>query len=374
MKNILIIHPALAPYMIDQFNVISQLYNLEVAFLFRNPWYDKFDQSKLLPLLKFKYSFLLKGPHYKERVFRFKMLNLIRKVDPDIIIGYEYSFTTQYLILLKSLGLIHQKIGSIIDDSLDICYHVQTNIRFLARHLSVKRLDYLIVQSSEVSKFYQNTFNIEDKRIIVSPILQEPERLRNNRDELEKIGNDYLIKYHLKNKKVLLFVGRLVPVKAVTKFIDNIKTILQDHEDLVLVIIGDGEERKNIEALVKEFKLETKVLMPGRYEGSELYAWYLCASGLTLPSTYEPFGAVVNESLIFGTKVFCSKHAGASILIHSDLGLIFDPLDKNETIDKIKIFLNLIDTVTEVNIDRKPCLMPDYKKKLVTEWEKISQY
>jgi len=374
MKNILIIHPALAPYMIDQFNVISQLYNLEVAFLFRNPWYDKFDQSKLLPLLKFKYSFLLKGPHYKERVFRFKMLNLIRKVDPDIIIGYEYSFTTQYLILLKSLGLIHQKIGSIIDDSLDICYHVQTNIRFLARHLSVKRLDYLIVQSSEVSKFYQNTFNIEDKRIIVSPILQEPERLRNNRDELEKIGNDYLIKYHLKNKKVLLFVGRLVPVKAVTKFIDNIKTILQDHEDLVLVIIGDGEERKNIEALVKEFKLETKVLMPGRYEGSELYAWYLCASGLTLPSTYEPFGAVVNESLIFGTKVFCSKHAGASILIHSDIGLIFEPLDKNETIDKIKIFLNLIDTVTEVNIDRKPCLMPDYKKKLVTEWEKISQY
>jgi len=374
MKNILIIHPALAPYMIDQFNVISQLYNLEVAFLFRNPWYDKFDQSKLLPLLKFKYSFLLKGPHYKERVFRFKMLNLIRKVDPDIIIGYEYSFTTQYLILLKSLGLIHQKIGSIIDDSLDICYHVQTNIRFLARHLSVKRLDYLIVQSSEVSKFYQNTFNIEDKRIIVSPILQEPERLRNNRDELEKIGNDYLIKYHLKNKKVLLFVGRLVPVKAVTKFIDSIKTILEEQEDLVLVVVGDGEERKNIEALVKEFKLETKVLMPGRYEGSELYAWYLCASGLTLPSTYEPFGAVVNESLIFGTKVFCSKHAGASILIHSDLGLIFDPLDKNETIDKIKIFLNLIDTVTEVNIDRKPCLMSDYKKKLVTEWEKISQY
>ena len=374
MKSILIIHPALAPYMIDQFNVISQLYNLEVAFLFRNPWYDKFDQSKLLPLLKFKYSFLLKGPHYKERVFRFKMLNLIRKVDPDIIIGYEYSFTTQYLILLKSLGLIHQKIGSIIDDSLDICYHVQTNIRFLARHLSVKRLDYLIVQSSEVSKFYQNTFNIEDKRIIVSPILQEPERLRNNRDELEKIGNDYLIKYHLKNKKVLLFVGRLVPVKAVTKFIDSIKTILEEQEDLVLVVVGDGEERKNIEALVKEFKLETKVLMPGRYEGSELYAWYLCASGLTLPSTYEPFGAVVNESLIFGTKVFCSKHAGASILIHSDLGLIFDPLDKNETIDKIKIFLNLIDTVTEVNIDRKPCLMSDYKKKLVTEWEKISQY
>ena len=373
MKNILIIHPALAPYMIDQFNVISQLYNLEVVFLFRNPWYDKFDQSKLLPLLNFKYSFLLKGPHYKERVFRFNILNLIRKIKPDIIIGYEYSFTTQYLILLKSLGLIHQKIGSIIDDSLDICYHVQTNVRFLARRLSVKRLDYLIVQSSEVSKFYQNTFNLNENRIIVSPILQEPERLRNNRQELERIGNEYMMKYHLKGKKVLLFVGRLVPVKAVTKFIESIKIILEEQEDLVFVVIGDGEERKNIENLVKALKLETKVLMPGRYEGSELYAWYLCASGLTLPSTYEPFGTVVNESLIFGTKVFCSKHAGASILIQSDTGIIFEPLDVNETIDKIKIFLNLIDKVNEIDIDRKPCLMSDCQKKIETEWKKISQ-
>ena len=372
MKNILIIHPALAPYMIDQFNVISQLYNLEVAFLFRNPWYDKFDQSKLLPLLKFKYTFLLKGPHYKERVFRYNILKLIRKSDPDIIIGYEYSFTTQYLIFLKSLGLIHQKIGSIIDDSLDICYHVQTKIRFLARCFSVKRLDYLIVQSNEVSKFYKNAFNIEDDRIIVSPILQEPERLRNNREKLERIGNEYMIKYQLKGKKVLLFVGRLVPVKGVTRFIESIKTILQDQDDLVLVVVGEGEERKNIEDLVKDLKLESKVLLPGRYEGSELYAWYLCASGLTLPSTYEPFGAVVNESLIFGTKVFCSKHAGASILIHSDTGMLFEPLDKNETIDKIKIFLNLIDKVTEIDIDNKPCLMLNYKKKFITEWNKIS--
>jgi glycosyltransferase involved in cell wall biosynthesis len=322
--------------------------------------------------LKFKYSFLLKGPHYKERVFRFKILSLIRRTNPDIIIGYEYSFTTQYLILLKCLGIIHQKIGSIIDDSLDICFHVQTNIRFLARQISVKRLDCIIVQSDEVSKFYQKRFDLKDKRIIVSPILQEPERLRNNRAELENIGIEYRNKYHLKGKKVLLFVGRFVPVKGVTKFITNIYTILTQQDNLVLVLIGEGVERKNIEDIVKDKHLEDKVLMPGRYEGSELYAWYLCASGLILPSTYEPFGAVVNESLIFGTKVFCSMHAGASILIRSDTGMIFDPLDKKETFEKMEVFLNSIESVSEINLDKKPSLMFNYKQNFQKEWNKLS--
>jgi glycosyltransferase involved in cell wall biosynthesis len=372
MKKILIIHPALAPYMIDQFNMISQLANLEVVFLFRNPWYDKFDQNKLLSLLKFKYDFLLKGPHYKERVFRFKILSLIRKTNPDIIIGYEYSFTTQYLILLKHFGFIHQKIGSIIDDSLDICYHVQTNIRYLARQFSVNRLDYLIVQSNEVSKFYRNRFDLKDDRVIVSPILQEPERLRENRAEIEKAGIEYSNRYHFIGKKVLLFVGRFVPVKGVAKFIATIDSILKQQDNLVFVLIGEGVERENIETIVKDMHLEEKVLMPGRYEGSELYAWYLCASGLILPSTYEPFGAVVNESLIFGTKVFCSKHAGASVLIRTDTGMLFDPLDEKETFEKMDLFLNSIDVLCEIDLEKKPSLMFNHQQNFRDEWNKLS--
>ena len=61
MKKLLIIHPALAPYRVDEFNALSKLFDLEVVFIFENVWNHRFDQDKLLSQLQFKVSFLLKG-------------------------------------------------------------------------------------------------------------------------------------------------------------------------------------------------------------------------------------------------------------------------------------------------------------------------
>lgn len=371
MKKLLIIHPAMAPYMVDQFNALSKLYDLEVVFLFKNLWYDKFDQSKLLSLLNFKTSFLLKGPHCKERVFRFGMLRKIRQVKPDIIIGYEYSYTTQYLLLLKSLGILHQKIGSIVDDNIDICYHVQSKIRCFARYIGVKQLDYLIVLSKDVSDFYQHKFGFDDEKIIINPILQEPARLRSNKLELEESAKAYAQQYNLLGKKVLLYVGRFAHVKALPGFISTVSNLLHKHKDVVLVMVGDGEEKLQIRNMISELHLEDKVILPGRFECIELYAWYLCASGFVLPSTYEPFGAVVNESLIFGAKVLCSKYAGSTVLINSDTGLVFDPLNEDDTVEKVELFLNEIDVLEEISLEKRQSLMFNHDHTFRKEWNKI---
>jgi len=371
MEKLLIFHPALAPYRVDQFNALNQLYDLEVVFVFDNVWNHKFDQSKLLPLLEFKYSFLLKGLFCNGRVFRFGMLRKIRKAKPDIILGFEYSLTTQYLILLKWLRLIHQRIGSTIDDSIDICHNIQSRGRYLARKTTVNNLDYLVVLSDEVSEYYQETFKLKKQQIIVSPILQAPDRLRNNADNLESIAKKYRKEYQLAGKKVLLFVGRFIPEKALPRFISTIASLLHEHEDLVFVLVGDGQERGTIENLVRNKSLENKVLLPGRFEGEELFAWYLCASCFTLPSLSETFGAVVNEALIFGLPVFCSKYAGASSLIQSHNGVVFDPLNEKTTNEKLNHFLGWTENFDEIDITNRPSLMLDYKEVFIKEWRKL---
>ena len=371
-KKLLIIHPALAPYRIDQFNAVSRLFDLEVVFIFGNVWNHKFDQSKLLSQLIFKVSFLLKGPRHKGRVFRFGLSKTIRKVNPDLVLGYEYSFSTQYLILLKRLGLIYQKVGTTIDDSIDICNHVQSRTRFFARKQTIKHLDFLVVLSDEVSEFYQKTFDVKESQIIVSPILQNADRLRKNAKKLDGIANQYVQQYNLTGKKILLFVGRFIQEKALPNFIDAIHSLLLEREDLILVLVGDGDEKHKVQVQIVEKHLEQKVFLPGRFEAEELYAWYLCASGFVLPSTYEPFGAVVNESLIFGLPVLCSKYAGASYLVSSDKGMLFDPLSKNDTINKLKSFVATIVAVGKIDLSCKPSLMANAQDIFIREWAKLN--
>jgi glycosyltransferase involved in cell wall biosynthesis len=90
-----------------------------------------------------------------------------------------------------------------------------------------------------------------------------------------------------------------------------------------------------------------------------------------LPSVYEPFGAVVNEALIFGLKVLCSQYAGASYLVQDNNGEIFNPLEEEDTLKKLKIFLDSIKLVEEIDLKKNPSLMSDYQQNYIKEWGKL---
>lgn len=370
-KKVLIFHSALATYRVDQFNALNDLYDVEVVFLLRNLWYYKMNQEELLSQSNFKISYLLTGPRYKGRMFRFGVLRKIKKEKPDIILSYEYSLTTQYLLFLKNIGLINQPIGTLVDDSMDICHNVQSKIRLKARNKAVKALDYIVLLSHEVADFYQNTFNLRRDQLIVSPILQRPEKLRKDFEVLKKLSASYKQKYNLEGKKVLLYVGRLVEVKALPLFLNSISNILHENEDLVFVFVGDGIEIDNLKEIVNDKNLQDKVIFVGELMGQELHAWYLSASGLVLPSISETFGAVVNEALIFGLPVFCSSLAGVSSWLKPEHGLIFDPQDLSDTQQKLNQFLNTMKHVRNDDTSIKDCLMDFSTEKFNEEWKKL---
>lgn len=370
-KTLLIFHPVLATYRVDQFNSLNDLFDLKVVFLFDNMWNYKMDQDKLISECNFEQHYLLKGIKLKGRVFRFGVFKKIKEINPDIIISYEYSLTTQYIILLKKLGLIKQNIGITTDDSIDFCHNVQSLARQIIRNSSLSKLCFIVVLSDEVSKFYKNKFQLKDNQVIISPILQSSEKLRKESHILEEKAKSNIDTYKLNNKKVLLFVGRLIPEKALEGFLQTISSLLLDYDNIVFVIVGEGKEKSKLQDVINKNRLNNKVIFTGKLEGIDVHSWYLSASGFVLPSISEAFGAVVNESLIFGTPVLCSKYAGASSLINKKNGLIFDPLDKEDTISKTKGFLDNIHPIEEISIANKPSLMDDLDEKFINEWEKL---
>ena len=367
----LIVHPALAPYRLDQFNRLAEMCDLTIAFLYDNLWNHPFDQTLLLSQAKFKHVFLLRGPQYKGRVLRWGLLRLVRQLDPELVISYEFSFTTQLLMLLKGLGLFRRKLGSTVDDSLDICHAVQSRTRALARRLVVKRLDCMVVLSKEVADFYVARYGVAAAQIVVSPILQDPQRLRAPAELLERTAAAYAQRWGLLGRKVVLFVGRFIAEKGLDGFVHRVAAVLRAQPDVTLVLVGDGAERPAVQARIAAEGLGAQVLLPGRFEGSAVHAWYVCASGFVLPSTYEPFGAVVNEALIFGLPVLCSRAAGSVGLAQRGGGRVFDPQDSVQTQAAFRDFVCALPPLTVCSVAARPPRLDDGMAEFRHQWEKL---
>ncbi len=93
-----------------------------------------------------------------------------------------------------------------------------------------------------------------------------------------------------------------------------------------LVLIGDGDERPRLEALVEERKLVDRVLFAGWLTGPWTAQWALDA--LIVPSRSEGFGLAVVEAMLAGVPVVATEVGGLPELIEQErTGLLVAPDD-----------------------------------------------
>ena len=94
-----------------------------------------------------------------------------------------------------------------------------------------------------------------------------------------------------------------------------------------LVLLGDGQLRPDVEALVGNLGLEDKVHLPGFRQYAELPAYYGLAGAFVHASTTEQWGLVVNEAMASGLPVLVSSRCGcaAELVQEARNGFTFDP-------------------------------------------------
>ncbi|MFC6645040.1 glycosyltransferase [Granulicella cerasi] len=85
-----------------------------------------------------------------------------------------------------------------------------------------------------------------------------------------------------------------------------------------LVIVGDGEERKNLHQQVAALGLDADVRFAGFRNQSELPAFFAMSSVFVLPSRHEPWGLIVNESMASGCPVIVSTDVGSALDLVAD--------------------------------------------------------
>lgn len=138
------------------------------------------------------------------------------------------------------------------------------------------------------------------------------------------------------NRKVILFVGRLVEIKGVTYLIEAMKNI-----EAMLVIVGDGPLRNELERQAAEMK--DKVLFLGAKTHEELKVIYASADIFVAPSitidngVQEGVPTVIMEAMASGLAVIASNSGGIPAVIHNrENGLLCKERNSKELAESIR--------------------------------------
>jgi len=154
---------------------------------------------------------------------------------------------------------------------------------------------------SESDAQFLASFVPKNRINIIPNAIDSAELLCNSRTEI----NQFLKIYNLENKKIILFVGRLIPVKGINYLIEAFRLVKKKIKDpsVVLLIVGDGNEYNPLNEIVKKNDLIDSVLFTG--ELSKIYINYLYQSSylFVLPSLSEGFPTTILEALYYGIPV-----------------------------------------------------------------------
>lgn len=108
------------------------------------------------------------------------------------------------------------------------------------------------------------------------------------------------------SKKYILTVSTISPRKNIDTLIKSFN-LIKDKCNLNLVVAGsNGWLYESIHELVKELKLENRVLFTGRITDDELKYLYKNTEVFVYPSLYEGFGLPPLEAMSYGVKVIVS--------------------------------------------------------------------
>ena len=123
---------------------------------------------------------------------------------------------------------------------------------------------------------------------------------------------------NLNGEPVLLFVGRLDPLKGIDLLLQG-AALLEDSKDVQIMIVG-GDLEHDVEAsrlagMAAELGLAERVRFEGSVPQERLPVYYSAADVAVAPSYYESFGFSALEAMACGTPVVAARAGGLRSLV-----------------------------------------------------------
>jgi len=260
----------------------------------------------------------------------FCLFQIIKKHNIEII--HSHSGCSLYAAIAGRLGgakvIVHTDHGRLVPDRFGLILEDKMASMLINKYVAV---------SQELSDYLQSKVKIHKDKLltIINGIDTEVfkplsyEEVSNVKRELD-LAED---------TEIVGTVCRLDPVKNLVCMIHTLKGIIKSRKNTMLLIIGEGQEKKNIEDTIEKSGLTEKIILLG--ERSDIARIMPIFNIFVLPSLSEGTSMTILEAMSCGIPVIASLVGGNSTLVKEGINGHLFPLDRPDIlVERVVKLLN----------------------------------
>ena len=279
---------------------------------------ERLDHMDAIQSLGVKVIVIPKGPGLIGRIkFLIKLGNLIRIIDPDIV----HTWLSSANIWGRIACLLSKKKRCIISSIRSAGEANKKILETLVERFLAKKTD-LIIANTEAAMNSMVHNKIPEKKIRVIYNAINPD-LYDFSETKKEIRRQLMLPYH---KVLIATVGGMRPEKNHCMFVEVAREILRKRNDVHFVLVGDGELRQNIEALISKYGLCEMFTLTGQRD--DIPQLLRAFDIFILTSLWEGLPNVIMEAMCARLPVVATDVGGVSELIsHGENGFLVPPND-----------------------------------------------
>jgi colanic acid/amylovoran biosynthesis glycosyltransferase len=177
----------------------------------------------------------------------------------------------------------------------------------------------------------------------------------------------------------LINVGRLDPIKGQKYLLEIIRKLTEKGVDVNLNIIGEGEERVNLEKLILKYNLKNSVTLLGKKSQEEIRQFFL-ESDLYIFTAVpvedgrrETQGLATLEAQACGLPVIAYDSGGIKYTVKQNVtGFIFNEFEIDQIVDKL-LFLNQNrNIITDLSLNCRNFVLNEFsQRKINLVWKDV---
>ena len=200
---------------------------------------------------------------------------------------------------------LHQNMDVINSPESDIRWKHFPWLYYQLEKLILKRISSIFVVREDAVIAYRKRYPEIAQRFNFTPTWMDPDTffpLSSEQRQVERIRlfSGFGVK---ENTRVLIFVGRLDKQKNPLMLLSAFQRVCREHENLHLLMVGDGVLRQEVSATITELGLQEHVTLTGLLGVKDVAEYLRAADLFVLSSNYEGMPMCVLEALGSGLPV-----------------------------------------------------------------------